>query len=161
TAADQAEEINITVASASPGTLTTNLESAYTKLSSLIETLDGTVKALSNALPLIDPGAGSSISKIVAFVDDLKSLRDKGNAKIGELVSVGVTLSDVVGKLTAAVSQLPALLSGLTFTTDYRGAVADQKLEVLIDVDLPTATVTKSIPLSLGPEAASLGITLD
>jgi len=162
TPADQAEEINIVVSYATPpSALVTNLQSAYNKLSQLVDSLDATVHALSNALPLIDPNAGASISKIVALVDDIKALRDKVNPKLAELTSSSdTTLADIVAKLTSAVGSLPAVLSGLKFTTDYRGA-ADSKLEVLIDVDLPTATVNKTIPLSLGPDVAALGVTLE
>ncbi len=161
-ASSLAEEINIVVSYADPSGLTASLKSAYDKLSQLVDSLDATVHALSNALPLIDPNAGSSISKIVAFVDDVKALRDQVNPKISELTApTNTTLGDVIGKLNSAISSLPALLSGLKFTTEYRGAVADSKLEVLIDVDLPTATVNKAIPLSLGADVAALGVTLD
>ena len=170
---DLADEINVKLLYSTSGIasdLETKLKSGYNTLSQLIDSIDSTVHELANALPLIDPNAGSTISKIIGLVDDIKALRDKTNAKIDSLgAATTITLSDVVTELKAAVAELPALLSGLQITTDYRGAgttgttpAASGLLQVLIALDLPSASiVAKTIPLSLGSTAAGLGLTLD
>src|SRR5439155_5845587 len=146
------EQIDLRLAD--PGGFKNGIKNALGKAAQAVEKAGATTPQLSTALPLLDPGPGTSISGLLGLGDSFGQLASQLYAALASSSSSSV--SDVVKELKALVPNLPQLLSGLAFSSAYAASHGDLLAYITASMDkLDPATCTA------GPGCARTSVALD
>jgi hypothetical protein len=153
-----AEEINANLGTGAEAAI----EGLFDSLQSLITSAESganAIKELGNALPFIG-GAANGIGDVAGLTDAFTQLATKAKAALN---NGDTTLKDIVDALNGLSLSPPAgsplTTLSLSASTSYRGAEADNLLEMLVDMHFQAAA-SKTYAFDIGQAGENLGISL-
>src|SRR5207248_1871139 len=120
------------------GGIASSLDNLIQQVRSLEQSAEGAITALKNALPLLPLDTTSSVATLLGVATKIASWASSIDSHLSAL-SGPQTLSAVRSAIDSATNTL-----GFTSTEDYRGALSDGHLEVLLKLSFDkTGSLTK------------------
>ena len=151
-----AAPVQIDLSLADPVGFKDGVRGAIDQIVSTVGQVAATAPEFSNALPLLDPSAGSSVDQLLGLGDSFRALAASAGAALGSLAPASV--SDVVHVLQTIVPGLPQALRGLIFSSAYASSGGHLLVYIVMRMARADAStcvngsgcIRKAIAMSLG-----------